>query len=92
MQIITSTVLDLSTEFENEVFENESLSSGATSSIFHPHAAKKCCAAHGYKMLHVAHQLNTAANSIFGAKKYGAPLRKKVMALVSTFQFFCDQI
>ena len=67
MQIITSTVLDLSTEFENEVFENESLSSGATSSIFHPHAAKKCCAAHGYKMLHVAHQLNTAANSIFAA-------------------------
>ena len=44
-----------------------SLSSGATSSIFHLHAEKKCCAAHGYKMLHVAHQLNTAANSIFAA-------------------------
>ena len=42
-------------------------SSGATSSIFHPHAAKKCCSAHGYKMLHVTHPLNTAANSIFAA-------------------------
>ena len=39
------------------------------SSIFHPHAAQKCCAAHGYKMLNVAHQLNTAANSIFAAEK-----------------------
>ena len=44
------------------------LSSRGTSSIFHRHAAKKCCAAHGYKMLNVVHQLNTATNSIFAAK------------------------
>ena len=39
----------------------------ATSSIIHPHAGKKCCAAHGYKMLDVAHSLNTGANKIFAA-------------------------
>ena len=43
------------------------LSSGATSSIFHPHAAKNCCAAYGYRMLHVAHPLNNTTNSIFAA-------------------------
>ena len=32
-----------------------------------PRAAKKCYVPHGHKMLHVAHQLNTAANSIFAA-------------------------
>ena len=59
------------------------LSSGATSSIFHPHAAKKCCAAHGYKMLHVAHQLSIAANSIFAAKK----CRKNTAAKSNQFDF-----
>ena len=34
---------------------------------FSSHAAKKCCSEHGYKMLHVTHSLNTAANSIFAA-------------------------
>ena len=37
------------------------------STIFYPHATKMCCAGHGYKMLHVAQPLNTAANSIFAA-------------------------
>ena len=49
--------------------QQNAISSGAMSSIFYPHAAKKCCAARGYKMLHVAHQVNTAANSIFAVKK-----------------------
>ena len=43
--------------------------SGAMSRIFYPHATKKCCAAHGYKILHAVHPLNIAANSIFAAKK-----------------------
>ena len=43
--------------------------SGAMSSIFYLRATKNCCAAHGYKILHVAHLLNTVSNSIFAAKK-----------------------
>ena len=65
------------------------LSSGGTSSIFHPHAAKKCCAAHGYKMLNVVHQLNTATNSIFAAKNAAKTLQQNHISLI-LLQSFCS--
>ena len=55
--------------------------------------SKKYCTAHGCKMLHVTHQLNTAANPIFAAKKCckntAAKLNQSDFAAVFLHHFFC---